>query len=256
MSLVFKAISFVLFLSYVGTSELKDPLVDVRDQILEKIDYPEELLKTVKGRKIANPPFGLKEEFCDYYLSEVKPRVKEFWKYIPASSRVQVDLDQDGSKEWVIMSLGLNETSWGAKNFVTILSKNFKTDLWEVSWFKLLGRLEFKDIFTPKLRIVDLDLNGHDEVVLNLFSLGASSSSYKSIIISEKDMGMKHEHVYSLESYKKPIMFSKEKLGWTLSRAKIIDYTDDEIAILYKGNKKPLNYRDEFKVVEEVSYWQ
>lgn len=35
-----------------------------------------------------------------------------------------------------------------------------------------------------------------------------------------------------------------------------IDYTDDEIAILYKGNKKPLNYRDEFKVVEEVSYWQ
>ncbi|QUM84622.1 hypothetical protein [Moritella sp. 28] len=69
-----------------------------------------------------------KVDFQEYYQQEVLPRLDNISKNINESAIHWIDLDFDGKPELVFWTEGLSPTSWGANEYLFIVSINEKSN--------------------------------------------------------------------------------------------------------------------------------
>lgn len=182
-----------------------DPLMDVAEEILPLIDPK-------KNQKWAD---GYSTDFVEH-INEIYKDYKYFWQRIPAASRYLIDLDNDGTKEYVVFSKGMNESAWGFCEFVAILkqtstpdrndSDNSKWSLLHVDVFQQMeialsfDKEERSNWRESEIAIADIDRDGRSDILFTTFQIGGSASVCTMHIISmHEDMKIRKHSLSSLE---------------------------------------------------------
>lgn len=172
----------------------RDPLADVGDEVLLKLD--------VKARM---------EAMIEKGGPEIPPP-DAFWAHIPASSRRYVDLDNDGTPELFVVSVGLQKWYPYLPEFATILRKskdeyNQTLDCWELLSLEAfeqfpaegsgvtMGRLVEFD-----LAIGDIDRDGRPDILFTHAWYGGSGEArYLTVLSIQRSMKLRQERLWSRE---------------------------------------------------------
>ena len=78
-----------------------------------------------------------KQNFVDYYLEEVVPRLDHIADFIASDAHAFIDIDEDGKEEFIVWSEGLKPSAWGARDFIAVLSRGQGS--WQMVAIKLLN---------------------------------------------------------------------------------------------------------------------
>jgi hypothetical protein len=200
-----------------GTMGKRDPLEDVAEEIRVKID------PTLDGKRY-------KDHFIKY-IEKIRGEYQEFWKRIPLESRRYVDLDNDGVREYFVISNGMKPNSWeGFFDFFAVLKKKKvnrqASDKWEMVLFHKFDQNPHVDcdkcgFFEFELAVTDLDKDGRPDIVFTTMLLGGSGNTrFLHVISMHPDQGFRH---YELRSREKVKIIDKNT-----SHPVFVQYDDDD----------------------------
>ncbi len=158
-----------------------DPLEDVADIIRPQID------------PASSPkwPDRFKPDYVEH-ITSIRPDYEKFWQRIPAEARRYVDLFNDGTPEYVVMSNGLNEHYWGFRHFLAVFHRppdewGVPATKWELLHLQVFeeGLSEESDAASGTLRlrgfdmvVSDLDRNGRSNVLITTLQTGVSAHTF------------------------------------------------------------------------------
>ena len=185
---------FILASTYITAGSIGDEVIseEVKQQIISDISINEKELETYQ------------EDFIDYYLDEIHPRIDNLDGYILSSSINMIEDDL-----YVIWTEGIAPSAWGGNEFLYVISTETGTS-------KILSSIQLD----PKpSRTGDgyrqsaywskpnkgCGYNDFVEGVLQYAVLGGSGSSFVQVYVVYN----RYDDTYDINTSTSPVLFSK-----------------------------------------------
>ena len=185
---------FILASTYITAGSIGDEVIseEVKQQIISDISINEKELEAYQ------------EDFIDYYVDEIHPRIDNLDDYILSSS---INMIEDGL--YVLWTEGISPSSWGGNEFLYVIST-------ETGSSKILSSIQLdptpsrtndgyrQSVYWPKPN-KGCGYNDFVEGILQYGVFGGSGSTFSQIYVEYN----RYENSYTLRATTSPVAFSE-----------------------------------------------